>query len=260
MFRLATRINGPIIAIGDVHGQSDELALLLELCGELPDFSQRWVVLLGDLIDRGPDPKGVLDLVVELVRRHPRTTIVAGNHELAMSRALGWTPAGCEAGADLEWLTGYGAEATFSSYGVADGNLEDLTSRLPNLHRELISSLPWCVEHPQYLFVHAGIDPQLPFSLQLKLLKARAQTVGRVPWLTSKRLAQADPPPDCRVTVVSGHLLVPQVQFRGRRILVATTDGLHGALSAVLLPERTAIGLTARRDNSRRKAGGFRRL
>lgn len=253
MFRLATRIDGPVIAIGDVHGKADELALLLELCGELPDFSRRWVVLLGDLIDRGPDPRGVLDLVIELIRRHPRTTIVAGNHELAMSRALGWSPPGCDAEADLEWLTGYGAEATLSSYGVADGNLEDLISRLPNLHRELVSGLPWCVEHPQYLFVHAGIDPHLPLSPQLKALKARAQTVGRVPWLTSKRLAQADPPSDCRMTVVSGHLLVPQVQFRERRILVATTDGLHGALSAALLPERTAIGSTARRYKIRRK-------
>ena len=239
MFRLATRITGPLIVFGDVHGQAGQLSQLLEICRRLPDFERRWLVLLGDLVDRGPDPKGVLDLVVELVQRHPRTTLVAGNHELAMSRALGW--ASDEDTPDPEWFTGHGSEATFASYSAAAGHPQGLASRIPPLHRELICSLPWCVEHPQYLFVHAGIDPHLPFVPQLRFLHRRTPVAGRVPWLCSKRLAKADPPRECRLIVVSGHLLVPRVEIRKRRILAGTTDGITGGLSAVMLPECKVI-------------------
>lgn len=234
-------ISGPVSVIGDVHGQADQLAGLLERLQSRPDFSDRWVILLGDLIDRGPDPKGVLDLVIELQDRHPRTLILCGNHELEMMRALGWWPFERDPQPDAEWLRGYGAETTFRSYGAPHGDLPALRERLPEAHARLLRNLPWCGEHPSYLFVHAGLDPDLAYDLQLTILRTRSQTTGRVPWLCSKRLAKSDPPPDTPVTVVSAHVFVPQVELRKRRILTGTTDGLRGRLSAVLLPEQEVI-------------------
>ena len=55
MSQLATRIDGPVAVIGDVHGQVDQLVVILDRLRQLPDFESRWIVLIGDLVDRGPE-------------------------------------------------------------------------------------------------------------------------------------------------------------------------------------------------------------
>jgi serine/threonine protein phosphatase 1 len=59
-------MTGRTIAIGDVHGCSDALAALIDAVRPEPVDT---VVTLGDLIDRGPDSRGVLDQLVALTRR-----------------------------------------------------------------------------------------------------------------------------------------------------------------------------------------------
>ena len=65
--RLATRIDGPVVLIGDVHGQVDLLDRLMDRLARREDFRDRWVGFLGDLVDRGPDPRGAIDRVLELM-------------------------------------------------------------------------------------------------------------------------------------------------------------------------------------------------
>ena len=60
MSRLASRIQGPVAVIGDVHGQVEKLLTILDRLRELPDYEQRWIVFIGDLVDRGPDPRGAI--------------------------------------------------------------------------------------------------------------------------------------------------------------------------------------------------------
>ena len=107
MQQLATRIQGKVAVIGDVHGQTDKLQAVLDQLRRLPDFAERWVVFLGDFVDRGPDPKGTLDLVLDLIDEHPRTTAVAGNHELALAAALGWTASPPHADRGRIWVESY---------------------------------------------------------------------------------------------------------------------------------------------------------
>ncbi|MEX0726509.1 MAG: metallophosphoesterase, partial [Planctomycetaceae bacterium] len=83
MTALAARIQGPVAVIGDVHGQVDQLLTVLDQLRSLPRFEQRWIVFIGDVVDRGPDPKGAMDVICDLMMSHPRTTIVAGNHDYA---------------------------------------------------------------------------------------------------------------------------------------------------------------------------------
>src|SRR5690606_4445624 len=92
MQTLARRIQGPVAVIGDVHGQVEKLLTILEKLRALPDYERRWLVFIGDFVDRGDDPKAALDIAVDLLMQHPRTTAVAGNHELAMGAALGLLP------------------------------------------------------------------------------------------------------------------------------------------------------------------------
>lgn len=240
--QLATKIKGPVAVIGDVHGHTEKLQAVLQHVLELPDAHQRWIVFMGDFVDRGPDPQGTIELFLQLLRDHPRTTAVMGNHEFAMCAALGWLPTPEYAHWGPRWLNHYDAETTLASYGVAPGELQELKLRIPDAHRELLRNLPWLVEHPQYLFVHAGLDPNAPFDVQRRILQQKDFTLNRPQWLCSQELVHMDPPPDCPFTVVSGHVKVPTVQFRPKRVLVDTTGGAaEGDLSCVLLPEKKVI-------------------
>lgn len=239
--RLTNRIEGPVAVIGDVHGQIEQLETVLDRLRQLPNYEQRWIVFIGDLVDRGPDTKAVLDLVSDLLTEHPKTAICCGNHELAMAGALGLIPTPEYANWAERWLADYGAQETFASYDVPFGELENLKAKLGEQHTKLLSDLPWAIEHPQYLFVHAGLDANTPFAMQLRILKQRDFTLNRPQWLCSKSLVTSPIPADCPVTVVSGHVQVPEVTFSSKRILIDTTGGLGGDLSCVLLPEKKVL-------------------
>ena len=240
-FSLRTKIQGPIAVIGDVHGQTDKLAIVLEKLKSLPDYANRWLIFIGDLVDRGPDPKGSVELLLQTLRQHPKTTAIAGNHEFAMCSALGWLPSQEGSHWGDRWVKHYNSEPTFASYGAEAGNLQDLNEKVPAEHRELLVNLPWCVEHPQLLFVHAGLDPNAPFAMQMRILHQKDFTLNRPQWLCEKSFVDADPPRDCPLTVVSGHVKVDEVAIRPKRILIDTTGGEEGDLSCVLMPERKVI-------------------
>ena len=239
---LAQEITGPVAVIGDVHGQVEQLKIVLQQLAKRSDYEKRWIVFIGDLVDRGPDPKGALDLVLETLQQHERTTLVCGNHEFAMAAALRLieTPAYCDWA--TRWLDHYGSESTFESYGCPDSsNLNQLLAQVPESHRDLLSNIPWCVEHPEYFFVHAGLDTATSFELQRAILKERDYTLTRPQWLCSKGLTFQPPPRDCSQVVVSGHVRVPHVIFGPKRILIDTSGGEGGILSCVLLPENEII-------------------
>src|SRR5690606_21840182 len=96
-----------VIAIGDVHGCATALATLLDALQPAP--SDR-VVLLGDLIDRGPDSKGVIDQVLDLSEACHMVAIL-GNHEEMLLAAYD------RPGSAGEWLA-HGGEEMLASYGV----------------------------------------------------------------------------------------------------------------------------------------------
>lgn len=237
----AQKISGPIAVIGDVHGQIGALERILDQLRDLPDYQERWIVFIGDLVDRGPDPKSTLETLVQLCEEHPLTTLVCGNHELAMGAALGIikTPDYCDWSG--RWLDHYGCRETFASYGLEIDDLEKLLQVMPQSHRDIFVDIPWSVEHPDYFFVHAGLDPSSSFALQRDILEVRDVTLSRPQWLCSRSITTHEPPRDCRSIVVSGHVRVPSVTFGNRRILVDTTGGEGGSLSCVLLPENKVL-------------------
>jgi serine/threonine protein phosphatase 1 len=239
--RFATKIQGPVAVIGDIHGHVEKFQAILEQLVELPDFEHRWIVCIGDFVDRGPDSQGAIDLFLDLLRRHPKTTAIMGNHEYAMAAALNWLPVGDYTNWGERWVAHYDSDVTCSSYGVESGQLTELAAQIPPSHRDFMTNLPWVVEHPQYLFVHAGLDPNAPFDVQLRILQKKDYTLNRPQWLCSKAFVETDPPPDCPLTVVSGHVKVPNVQMRPKRILLDTTGGFEGELSCVLLPEKKVL-------------------
>lgn len=242
----ATRIDGPVALIGDVHGQLDLFDRLVDRLARRGDFRDRWIVLLGDLVDRGPDPRGVIARVLELMAAHPRTTIVCGNHDLAMAGALDLVPVPAEAQWAKRWRRGYQCETTFRSYGVAPGDFEGLGRAVPEDHARLLTALPWVVEHPGVICVHAGLTPELPTATQLKILRERDFTLHRPPWLCRKDLDETVSPRDCPVPIASGHVVRERPHVDSNRILLDCTGGVGGELTGLLLPENELI--TSHRD------------
>ena len=234
---LPTRINGPVVLIGDVHGQLDLFDRLLDRLARRGDFQQRWIVLLGDLVDRGPNSRGVIDRVLELIASHPRTTAVCGNHDLAMAATLGLLPVPEEAQWPKRWTRGYQCESTFVSYGVRPHDIDALGQAVPDSHAELLAALPWLVEHPEVLCVHAGLTDEMPLETQLKILRKRDFSLHRPPWLCRKDLGETSGPGNCPVPIASGHVPRQRIHVGPRRYLLDTSGGLGGELSGLLLQE-----------------------
>ena len=175
-----------LYAVGDVHGRLDLLDNLLkqiERDGKTaPPKTRRVLVLLGDLIDRGPDSRGVLDRVAELLKgkRLPgfAVHVLKGNHEDAMLRFL----AGVEGGE--VWLAN-GWRATVESYGVnpdlgSESLRPALLAALPKAHRRVLRTLEMSHVEGDYAFVHAGVRPAIaPQTFPTCAPTAPASTPGR---------------------------------------------------------------------------------
>ncbi len=80
-----------VFAIGDIHGRSDLLAALIDEAAREPKLrDKRVIVFLGDLIDRGPDSLGVIDLAMAAKARLRADEAIAlmGNHVTIMRLSL----------------------------------------------------------------------------------------------------------------------------------------------------------------------------
>jgi serine/threonine protein phosphatase 1 len=141
----------PTYVIGDIHGRSK---LLDQLLSDVPwDLAGDKLVFLGDLIDRGNDAPGVLNRVMELVKRNPNIVVLRGNHEQMLLDCLDY--------GDLQWLIPEnGGLATLSAYGFELDQLKDVSDiKIPEEHVEFLRSLPFYHEDEQAIYVHAGLIP-----------------------------------------------------------------------------------------------------
>jgi serine/threonine protein phosphatase 1 len=125
-----------------------------------------------------------------------------------------------------------------ASYGARDA--AELAGKMPAAHKGFLANLPWIIEHPHFIFVHAGLDASEPVGKQLAQLRARDARIYKPKWLHETALAWAIPPDTTR-TVVSGHTTLRQPVGTDRRSLLDTGAGHGGPLTACLLPERLLI-------------------
>jgi serine/threonine protein phosphatase 1 len=137
-------------AIGDVHGCFDKLQALLLFCDRARASREARYIFIGDYIDRGPDARKVVDLLMQRqLEEGSRFICLRGNHEQML------VVAAAEERSDrdlMAWWTN-GGEQTLDSYGVND------PSSLPTSHLGWIETLPLKISDQKRLFVHAGIRP-----------------------------------------------------------------------------------------------------
>lgn len=218
-------IEGPdsgtkIFAIGDIHGCLFALEALLE---SLPiKWGKDYLIFLGDYIDRGPDSRKVLELVMDLKENYPqRVYPLKGNHEWMFERFL--------SGLDVEIFLYNGGGETLKNY-FEKGKLN-----IPEEHEEFIKSLPLYLEIGPYLFVHAGIDPSKELSLQ---------TEEDFLWIRQKFYLYEG---KYSKKIIFGHTPFPEVLHLEDRIGIDTGCVYGGKLTAIELPEEKFYQIECRR-------------
>ena len=214
-----------LYVVGDVHGRSDCLARAqarIDRDRSGSNAGQRTTeIYLGDYVDRGPDSKGVLDLMAARARR-TRLVALRGNHETAMESFLAGRLS------FVAWRAIGGAE-TLLSYGIAASDLrrsegprrEDFAARLPDDHRLFLAGLSAFHRVGDYGFVHAGLRRGVAIEQQ------------DVADLTGVRNAFLEDEGDFGFIVVHGHTPVERAEFRPNRINLDTGAYLSNRLSTL---------------------------
>lgn len=222
-----------VYAIGDVHGRLDlfeRLIAAIEDDDAAREPAATTIVLLGDLVDRGPDSAGVVAAARRLAERR-RVRLISGNHEEMLLRAA-------QDARVLPGLLRYGGRETLLSYGVDPGSPDDvdghdegelealrvaLAAALPDRDLAFLQAAEDMVRIGDYAFVHAGIRPGLPLDEQSR---------RDLRWIREPFLSHAE---SHGAVVVHGHTITAEPEFRPNRIGIDTGAFSSGRLTALAL-------------------------
>jgi serine/threonine protein phosphatase 1 len=218
-----------VYAIGDIHGRKDLMKTLIKMIDEddaARKPSSTHIIFLGDLVDRGPDSAGVLDKAIKIKKeRGHNVRFIMGNHEEVFVKACRKLD---------KKLTRYfiriGGEPTILSYPISKSDyreldMEQLTDRLPDLvpeeHLAFLESFEDQIVIGDYLFVHAGIRPDVPLP---------QQQTGDLRWIRDEFL---DHKGEFEKVVVFGHTIFKDVKEKKSRIGIDTGAYESGKLTAI---------------------------
>jgi serine/threonine protein phosphatase 1 len=218
-------------AIGDIHGEAARLAELHRLIDE--DAARAAapfrIVHVGDLIDRGPHSRSVVERVMAMHRERGEQVItLRGNHEQLMLHAYDRE----ETIGLYHWATN-GGDETILSYETANGAKDHWREAIDRDHVSWMRTLPtiWRDETRGLVFVHGGIDPHMFPNCE----------DGVRLWTRSRSFFESERWPNRAelrdILVVHGHTptddFEPEVQRR--RINVDTGACFGGPLTCVVL-------------------------
>lgn len=214
-------------AVGDIHGRLDLFeAVIAAIEGEIaaaPGLDHR-IILLGDLVDRGPDSAGVIAAARNWqTRRNVR--ILAGNHEEMFLAAF-------ERPEALRHFLKHGGYETMRSFGLSardlgELELEEIFALLPQFVsqqvRDYVAGFETMIRAGDYVFVHAGIDPSRPLADQKR---------SDLLWIRERFLSHEGP---LEKVVIHGHTIFSHVMDCGNRIGIDTGAFRSGVLTALVL-------------------------
>lgn len=139
-----------LFAIGDIHGCATALRTLIEAIDPQPDDT---IVVLGDVIDWGPDSRDCVQQLIDLSTRC-NFVLVRGNHEEMLFASL-------ESRSELRYWLNFGGEETLKSYPYRGG--EDF---IDSSHVRFLKTSSDYHETDEFIFVHASYDPNKPMAQQ----------------------------------------------------------------------------------------------
>lgn len=222
-------------AIGDIHGQ---LALLHQAHARIAADRARTgdaaapVIHLGDLVDRGPDSRGVVDLLLRGQIEGRNWVVLKGNHD-RMFRHFLQGQRDPMLRADLDFLAPrIGGIETLASYGLPPRTAPaQAAAAVPAGHSDFLGGLPAYHLRGEVLFVHAGIRPGLPLDLQ---------TEDDMTWIRDDFLGDPRPHP---WLVIHGHTHRPAPEHHGNRVNIDSGAAYGGPLTAIVVEGREVFVL-----------------
>ncbi|HET9629195.1 MAG TPA: metallophosphoesterase [Novosphingobium sp.] len=230
-----------VYAVGDIHGRCDLFTALVAAI-DADDAAQQpaetTVVLLGDLVDRGPDSAGVIAAARAWGRRRT-LRYIAGNHEEMFLESfhnpdflrLFLKHGGCET------LLSYPLCAEAFRAAAFDEVPGLMAGSIPDEDTAFLAAFEDMVTIGDYLFVHAGIMPGVPLD---------EQKTGNLRWIREPFLGY---PGDHGLVVVHGHTITEEVEIKPNRIGIDTGAYFSGRLTALAL-EGTTRRLIEARDTA----------
>ena len=149
-----------VLAIGDVHGMYQKLIKLMDKIRFNQD--EDMLIFLGDYIDRGPDPGRCLQYIFALQQQYPDVVVcLMGNHEVMMSSYF-MQKRGSYNNLIVDyagsWLDNGGLETL--------KQLDEMDADTKEELLQWVMNLPVKYQYQDYFFCHAGVDPDVPLSVQ----------------------------------------------------------------------------------------------
>ena len=228
-------------AIGDIHGHLDLLQDLHARIAQDQGADNAPIIHVGDLVDRGPDSKGVIEYLRAGIAAGKNWIVLKGNHDRMFTGFLADIKHHDEGlRSDLSYLHfKIGGGATLASYGVknaADRRIKpvhaEAVAAVPQNHRDFLEALPTSYRHGDAMFVHAGVRPEAPLD---------QQTETDLLWIRGSFL---EDPRDYGPLIVHGHTAIDKPRHYGNRINIDSGAAYGGPLSAVVIEGREVFHLT----------------
>lgn len=216
-----------VYAIGDIHGRDDlftQLLAKIEADNAVRGEAFTTLILLGDLVDRGPDSASVIDRAIRLGAPFDRVRLLIGNHEECFLAAL----VGCLR--SVRYFIRIGGDATIRSYWCDDAayaaaSFEEVATRLPALvpqeHVDFLRRGEDMIRIGDYVFVHAGVRPGVALE---------SQKLSDLRWIREEFIEGRH---DHGVTIVYGHTISDEVDEANGRIGIDTGAYLTGRLTCI---------------------------
>lgn len=243
---------GPFDIVGDVHGCADELIELMDRLGygvelragsgddrvRVSNPPGRRLVLVGDLVDRGPRSPDALRIVMTMVEAG-QALCVPGNHDAKF----------------LRWLQGRNVKPT---HGL-DGTIEQMATEPPEFHarvRGFLEGLPlhlW-LDGGGLAIAHAGIREEMIGSTAGRVREFclygdnNGTDSDGLPIRYHWAAAYAG-----LTTIVYGHTPVAEAGWVNNTLCIDTACCFGGHLTALRWPEREIVSVTARTAYSVRR-------
>lgn len=222
-----------VYAIGDIHGQLD---MLLAAHERIKADRQRTgdtdapIIHLGDLTDRGPDSRGVIQHLIDGMARGEPWLTVKGNHDRMFTEFLNDpTYQDPILNPKLNWLhPRLGGIETLASYGVnADSPHDEILRAVPDSHRQFLQDMPLMHRFGDVAFVHAGIRPNISLTDQIE---------DDLLWIRKPFHSVTKP---FEALIVHGHTPVDTATHYGNRIDLDTGAGFGKPLTAAVFEGRS---------------------
>lgn len=229
-------------AIGDIHGHIDLLRQAHHLIArDQAIHGQGTVVHVGDLCDRGPDTRGVIDFLMQGLAEGRDWVVLKGNHDRMFAGFLAdmaFHDPGLRT--DLSWLhPKLGGAGTLASYGVANAADRpipavhaDAVQAVPQAHLDFLRNCPAWFRQGEAIFVHAGLRPGVA-------LKDQDET--DLVWIRKPFLEDMT---DHGALVVHGHTAIDWPRHYGNRLNMDAGAAYGGPLPPVVIEGRDAFVLT----------------